>query len=478
MEEPFVGRKREFHELNSLLSRHTASLIVIKGRRRIGKSRLVEVFAKDKPFYTFTGLPPTPETTESMQREEFARQLGEQFGFPKLKMDDWGDLFTFLAKQTAKGRVIILLDEISWMGSKDPTFLGKLKTVWDTFFKKNTKLILILCGSVSTWIEKNILNSTGFFGRILHKITLEELSLPECHQLLQQMHFKWSSFDKCMLLGLTGGIPWYIELMDPKFPIQDNIKRLCFRKDGIFVDEFKNIFHDLFGKRAPVYKRIVKALTKESLQYNELARAINYPSGGPLSEYLDDLVISGFIRKDHSWNFRTEEEAKIILYRLRDNYLHFYLKYIEPNLAKIKRGQFENISIASFKGWNGIWGLQFEKLVLNNRYLIQKALKISPEDIVYDNPYFQRATKKVPGCQIDYLIQTKSNSLIACEIKFSRDIIKLSIVQEVKEKINRLVLPRGFSCCPVLIHIGEVSEGVVESNYFTNIINFEDLLYQ
>ena len=173
----FTGRQRELRLLNDLLEKKVASLVVIKGRRRIGKSRLVEEFARNKPYYVFSGLPPSEQTTAQSQRDDFAKQLSIQTHLPELMADDWGKLFLLLAEKIKTQRAIILLDEITWMGSKDPDFLGKLKNAWDLYFKKNPNLILILCGSVSVWIEKNIISSTGFFGRIALKITLEELSL-------------------------------------------------------------------------------------------------------------------------------------------------------------------------------------------------------------------------------------------------------------------------------------------------------------
>ena len=102
-----------------------------------------------------------------------------------------GELVYNISQVTPKGRrVILMLDEITWMGSKDSAFLGKLKIVWDLYFSKMPNLILILCGSVSSWIEKNIISSTAFFGRISHKIHLRELSLVECNQLLEKIGFQ------------------------------------------------------------------------------------------------------------------------------------------------------------------------------------------------------------------------------------------------------------------------------------------------
>lgn len=187
----FVGRKKELEDLKLLLSRRLAALVVIKGRRRVGKSRLIEEFAKSKHFLRFEGIAPTRATTAQSQRDEFARQINKQLRMPGLhNLKDWGDLFTIVAEATKKEEVIILFDEITWMGSRDPVFLGKLKIVWDQHFQKNPNLILILCGSMSSWIEKNIISSTGFLGRISLKITLGELSLSECNRLLETHGFR------------------------------------------------------------------------------------------------------------------------------------------------------------------------------------------------------------------------------------------------------------------------------------------------
>jgi AAA+ ATPase superfamily predicted ATPase len=476
IESLFVGRKEELELLDKLTEKKLASLVVITGRRRIGKSRLIEEFAKKKKIFYFTGLPPTEQTSAQDQRDEFTRQLGDQCKLPGLKIEDWGNIFGLLANQVADARVIILLDEISWMGSKDPTFLGKLKVAWDLYFAKNSRLMLILCGSVSSWIEKNILASTGFFGRVSLKITLDELSLIEANEFFRKVGFKVSSTEKFVYLSLTGGVPWYLELLNPKYPVNENIKNLCFEKDGILVDEFERIFHDLFEKRGDVCKKIVTALAKGPLEYREISKKISYESGNSLSEYLSDLVTSGFISRDYTWLFKSRAESRLSHFRLRDNYLRFYFRYILPNKHKIQKNQFTDICVSSLPGWDTMMGLQFENLVLDNRSLIFKALKIEPEDIVMDNPFFQRKTGQQKGCQIDYLIQTKYNTLYVCEIKFSRHELKSSIVDEVKEKISNLKLPRGFACSPVLIHVSDIHDSVVESEYFSKIIDFRDFL--
>ena len=136
---PFIGRKEELKRLYDMTCKKTSSLIALRGRRRIGKSRLVEEFASRTKckFLSFTGLAPSKATTAEAQKEEFTRQMSVNLELAQIKADDWGNIFSYLAKESREGRVVILFDEIAWMGSKDPTFLGKLKNAWDLEFKKN-----------------------------------------------------------------------------------------------------------------------------------------------------------------------------------------------------------------------------------------------------------------------------------------------------------------------------------------------------
>ncbi len=473
----FIGRQLELEELRRHAQKRVASFIVVKGRRRIGKSRLIEEFGKNHSFYEFSGLVPTEKTTEQSQLDEFANQFSLAFGIPGIKADNWSSLFLLLAKHIQKGRVIILLDEISWMGSKDPDFLGKLKNAWDLHFKKNSQLILVVCGSASSWIDKNILASSAFVGRVSYVLTLDELPLFDCNKFWDKTGEKFSAYDKFKILSITGGVPRYLEEIQPQYGAEENIRNLCFKKGGLLTREFKEIFADLFGNRSEKYRQIVRLLVQGSLEYSEICEKLKVGKSGLISEYLNDLVVSGFVSRDHTWNLKTGISAPLLFkYRLRDNYLRFYLKYIESKLPEIERNVYQLKSLNSLSGWATTMGLQFENLVLNNRHFIHQALKLSPDTIVMENPFFQPPRVRQAGCQIDYMIQTKANILYACEIKFSRDVLKKDIIKEMKEKITRLVIPRGMSCCPVLIHVNGVNDGIIDSGYFTEIIDFSNVL--
>jgi uncharacterized protein len=472
---PFIGRTAELLELRRLLNSRQANLVIVEGRRRIGKSRLVEEFGRGQRLLQFVGLAPTSGTDAQTQRDEFSRLLSQQTGLPKITSDDWGTLLQLLARETSRGRAIILFDEISWMAQGDPTFLSKLKTAWDVHFSKNPKLMLILCGSVSSWIQKNIVSSTAFLGRPSRDIKLDELTLPECNQFWPA-RTRISAYEKLKVLSVTGGVPRYLELIDTAGSAEDNIRRLLFSKNSVLLNEFNFIFSDTFGARSEIYRKIVAGLVKGSASLTEILAAAARTKTGDYSDYLNDMVTAGFLARDYTWKPATGEISKLSHYRLKDNFIRFYLRYVAANRPRIESGLLEKRSLASLPGWDSMLALQFENLVLNNTHRVIQCLEVPLEDVVFASPFFQRRTLVQAGCQIDLALQTRFNTVYVCEIKFSRSELKPSVIEEVEEKVKRLKLPRNFSVRPVLIHVNGAHPEVIDSRFFSRIIDFGELL--
>ena len=289
-------------------------------------------------------------------------------------------------------------------------------------------------------------------------MTLDELPLEDCNKFWTDMGERISAYEKLKILAVTGGVPRYLEEIRPEASAEDNIKDLCFIKGGVLVNEFNDIFSDLFSKRSPIYQKIIQVLSDGPCEFKDICNALKVTQAGFVSEYMDDLVKSGFVSRDYTWNINSGEVSKLSSFRLSDNYLRFYLKYIDKNRYRIENNEFAFKSLYALPAWDGIMGLQFENLVLKNRHYIKACLNITPEDIVSDNPFFQKKSSRYPGCQIDYLIQTRFGGLYLCEIKFSKHQITTDVIAEVQKKLDSLYYPKGFSCRPVLIHAGGVHD--------------------
>lgn len=252
------------------------------------------------------------------------------------------------------------------MAIGDPNFLGKLKIAWDMHFSHNPQLVFILCGSVSAWIEKNILSNTGYLGRPSLHMTLDELPLEDCYKFWKNTQGNISAYEILKVLAVTGGVPRYLELVNPQMSAENNITNLCFNANSALYDEFKYIFRDIYGKRNVLYQEIVMKLEESKATRQELMAASRVSVGGDITEYLTELEIGGFIERELTWDTTTKHLSSLSQYRLRDNYTRFYLKYILPNIDKIKKGNFDKVSISNLPGWHSILALQFENLVINN----------------------------------------------------------------------------------------------------------------
>lgn len=456
----FIGREKEMAAFEALAGLKRPSLMVIRGRRRVGKSRLAAECAKGRIFLSFSGLAPQKAMTAQDQRDAFGYQLSRHFKLPSMTFRDWSDAFHALENYLTAEPTAILFDEISWMGEEDPTFIGKLKIWWDALAARDRPWILILCGSVSTWIEKNIIHNTALFGRISLQIDLHPLLLPECGHFIQEIGFKGSAYEIYKLLAVMGGVPWYLQHIHPQQMADENIERLCFTSGGLLVDEFGKIFHDLFNTRGTLHQKIIHALADGMKTLKEIREAADLSDSGIVSTGIQDLIISGFITKHAQWSLKSRRQAKQALYRLSDCFLRFYVRYIKPG---IKPGE-------------GGYGFQIESLLLQNRSLLCKAIGIPSIDIVIDNPYLQKPTKSRKGCQIDYLIQTVTNNLFLCEFKFHNRELGCEVIDEIEKKIKNLVVPRGYAVVPVLFHISGVSPLLEERRYFYRIIDMHRFL--
>lgn len=471
----FIGRKPELERLEALYTKKKPSLVVVKGRRRIGKSRLITEFSRrygTNTYWSFAGLAPEHGISSQQQRDNFARQLAWMLKIPPMTFQDWSDAFEHLSLHIKPGD-IILFDEISWMGSNDITFIPKLKAWWD---KQSTPVLVVFCGSVSTWIEDNILNSTAFFGRVNLTISLEPLSIPDSAKFLRKLRMQLSHYDMYKLLSIVGGVPWYLEQFNPSFTANDNIKQLAFEKTGLLVTEFDRIFHDLFNGKGATYKKILDSLSDGARTLSEIRQSIQFAHSGTLSQMMEHLIVAGFIIKQPLWSFKTAKPLKQSLYRISDPYMRFYLNVIEPNLSIIKEGGFDQVPLSTMPGFDTHMGLQLEALLLQNRKLLLEKLGVSAVDVVRSGPYRQTRTTTQAGCQIDYLIQTKTNSLFICEFKFKRREISSDIIGEMQEKLSRLKTPKGFAKIAVLFHLSGVSASVATSPYFYRIVDLVDFL--
>lgn len=472
----FFGRETELASLEALWRKGVASLVTCRGRRRIGKSTLIEEFAKRSgaAFLKLEGVAPGKGVNNRVHLRSFREQLVRQTRRRFPAFHSWSEAFTSLDGCLGHGKTVLLLDEISWMGKYDPAFPGELKIAWDNLFKKHDRLVVFFCGSVSTWISENILNSTGFVGRASANMVVGELPLDVCVKFWGRRAARTSVRDIADILSVTGCVPRYLEEINPSLSADENIRRMCFSPDAMLRDDFAKIFNAVFGGEAVTKRRILETLAESPATLTDICRALGVEPGGNISEHLDDLTVAGFVSRDPGIVPATGAVAKQSLYRLRDNYTRFYLKYIRPNERTIDSGAFRFSSLASLRGWDAMMGLQFENLVLANVPSLLPLLGMDRTLLKSAAPFRQTATKRHRGCQIDLLLQTDRKVWVV-EIKRKNEIGR-EIEDEVEAKVRALALPRDISVRTALVYEGRLSPGVEADGYFDAIVPFARLL--
>ncbi len=473
----FLAREAELAELHELWAKPGASLVVCRGRRRIGKSTLVEHFAKQSKcrFLKIEGKAPEPGQSNQDQLDEFCRSLSVQAQVARTHAADWGEAFALLDLALSGNRkTVVLLDEISWMGKHDRGFPGDLKIAWDNLFKKHSHLILVLCGSVSAWIAENILNNTGFVGRISRDIVLRELPLKDCVRFWGEKALRTSTRDIVDVLSVTGGVPKYLEEIDPSVSASENIRRLCFRPSGPLVHDFTQIFNDVFGESATCKREILRILGAGAKTSQEIAECMGTERGGHVARNLEELELAGFVARDSGLNPETGNRARQGRYRLADNYTRFFLRFIEPHLPEIEAGRFAFASLDSLPGWESTLGLQFENLIVNHSMELMPFLHLDGVPILSAAPYLKKQSKSSEGAQIDLLVQTRKG-IFAVEIKRRREIGD-EVEEEMAKKIARIHPCRDMSMRAALVYEGRLAPVVRGNAWFDAIIPIDLLL--
>jgi len=242
---------------------------------------------------------------------------------------------------------------------------------------------------------------------------------------------------------VTGGVPRYLEDVDPGLSAAENIRRLCFLPKAPLRDDFSKIFNSVFGEAAETKRSILEALSDGPLGVSDLAEKLGTERSGYLSRHLEQLAVAGFVSEDAGLNPETGKPLRITRFRLRDNYTRFYLKCIRPNGPVIDRGAFSFASLESLPGWETIMGFQFENLVAENLAELLPLLGMGGVLLTSAAPYRQKAGSRKPGCQIDLLLQAGRTTCVV-EIKRRRTIGR-EVEDEVAAKIAALRLPRGIT---------------------------------
>ncbi len=422
MSQIFIGRKEEKTVLLDALDSNEAEMVAVIGRRRVGKTFLIQSVYKDNIVFEVTGL---QYASMREQLENFVLQLTEfsENTFPIQRPDTWLQAFALLInylKQLPEGkRKVVFFDELPWLATHKSRFLNGLSYFWNSWAVKND-IIVVICGSAASWMIQKVVNHRGgLHNRITRQIHLAPFTLAETEAYLQSRKIHFNRYQIIQIYMALGGIPHYLkEVRAGKSAIQ-NINRICFIPNARLKEEFLRLYPALFAN-AEKHISVIRALATKwhGLTRKEISHVSGINEGGSLSRILSELMYSGFISVYRPFG----KKKKNKLYRLTDEYSLFYLKFIEGKVHEGKEVWNHLSQTQLYKIWSGY---AFENICLKHIPQIKKALDLSGIYSISSSFYHQGKGEE-KGTQIDLVIDRNDQVINLVEIKFHSELFTIS----------------------------------------------------
>lgn len=464
----FIGRQGYLNKLQSLWKLGRSRAVAVYGRRRVGKTALIDRFAEGKPAYLFEAL--EGEDTASQVRH-FLDQLAKRTGQAHLRdlnYKDWPQAFDLLTQFLSKEKnAVLFLDELPWMAAGRSKLVAILKHYWDRHWKNHPHLLLILCGSAASWMVKNVVRSKAFYGRLSESFLIEPLKPFEVEEFIGRKRGQKEALEYLLCFG---GIPRYLEEFDFNRSFELNVEKTCFSASGFFTEEADKIFYNQFHETL-LYRKIVDALLKAPLTLQEVSDLLSMPSGGGLKLYLDNLAAAGIV--EGIPEIRRFRVGKTKAYHMVDEFLRFDRHFIRPNRAALGRGPEKNRFTRFTAGkWDPFLGYAFERFCMKYRYAIAELLEFGDKLAGCGG----LAERTAGGYQYDLVYLRRDDVITLCEAKYFTAPPSTALIREMEDKIKKTPFPRGVTIEKVLISNQEASKPLKESGYFHRILTGQEIL--
>ena len=363
-----IGREKEVKELENLYNKNRAELIAIYGRRRVGKTYLVDETFSDRITFRHAALSPYDTKTKGLLQDQLNHFYNSLtlYGMEKQQRPtNWLDAFlmleTFLQKIDDGSRQLVFLDELPWLDMPRSGFMRAFEGFWNSWGCHRKNLMVIVCGSANSWIlDKLINNHGGLYNRVTYEIKLLPFTLRECRSLYEVNEVKLSEYDMVQSYMIFGGIPYYLNYIDKGKSLAQNIDDLFFVKNAKLKGEFDRLFNSAFENPETV-KSIVEFLSTKNMGYTrkQITEKLKLSDGGRLSQNLNALITGNFVIKYIPFGLSKRE----IYYKLIDPFSLFYLHFLKTKEQSNEKYWQQNITSHAVVTWRGY---AFENVCFNH----------------------------------------------------------------------------------------------------------------
>ena len=467
----FIGREEELAILEEEFTAPYSSFVAVYGRRRIGKTELINHFLADKSFtFSVTGA---YDVNLKSHFENFSNKLSLAFGCEEQTFNSWSRAFLVLQKEIEKlnissdDKISIFIDELPWLAEmKDNGFKGALSLFWNDFASKRDDIFLVVCGSATSWIIKHIIDDHGSLAnRITAQIHLEVFSLKETKEFLEKQGHKGLSSKTIMDYYMVfGGVAHYLKLLKPKLSFVQNIQKLFFEKNGLLRTEYNRLFRTLFKNYKThelVVEHLVDSWSGETM--NELSKKRGLSKGGALTEALKELELSNLIARVHKY----KQQKREVIYRVSDPFIYFFNRWVKKSSQVDFLGNqnyFQNIyKSQAFKTWSGY---AFENVCHLHIVEIKRALGI--EGVITQSYYWRNE-----HAQIDILLERADDvvNLIECKYHNEPFTIDKKYAKELENKEQEFQKSTAYQGSIQTVML--TSQGLKENAYSKEIVSHD-----
>lgn len=461
-----IGRTRECERLEKCMNATTAQLVVVYGRRRVGKTYLINHYFENNLDFKITGA---YGQSKKIQLRNFNDELNRRTKSNKPVPTDWIQAFNnlrdYIDTLDTEKKHVFFIDEMPWLDTHKSGFLAAFEYFWNDYGSSKDNLVFIICGSATSWMVDNIANNKGgLFNRQTCRIFLEPFTLGQTKEFLETQGFNWSDYDIVECYMIMGGIPYYLSLLENDLSYAQNIDNLFFRKKAELWDEFEHLYRTLF-KNSDKYIEIVECLSSKhrGCTRNEISEFTQIDANGKLTRMLEDLVNSGFVKISSFYG----NKKKDALYQLSDYYTNFYFKFLKDNHGKDENYWSKAIENPSRRSWTGY---TFEQVCKDHIQQIKMKLGVSgvltKEYIWYSK---ENEDLGVPAAQIDLLIERRDHIINICEIKFSSNQFIIDKDYELKLR-NKIEAFRVNTSTKYGLQLTMITTYGVKSNKYSSIV--------
>ena len=411
-----VGRLAEQRALLEALKGDKSVMIAVIGRRRVGKTYLIEqTYDKHMAFHMIG----QKDADRDTQLANFTAKLssytasGYALKEPKSWEEAFGQLRTYISRRRSKRKKVVFFDEVPWLDTHRSGFLSALSYFWNDWGIKNN-IVLVICGSAASWMINKVVNDKGgLHNRINHLIQLEPFTLSETRAYFRKRNIRLDDHQIAHLYMVIGGVPHYLSQVRAGKTAVETIQQLCFDKGGSLRSEFDNLYAALFDNPEG-HIDVIKTLSKKKkgLSRKEIITYSHQSNGGGLTKILEELKRSSFVTEYRPYG----KKKRDTLYRLTDEYSLFYLKFI-VGTKPVKDYWLKKSQSPSVKSW---YGYAFESMCMKHVERIKAALGISGL-YTEESSYQHKGDESYDGIQIDLLVDRADKAIHLCEMKYYDD---------------------------------------------------------